>query len=471
MPALFPTHVLRAFGLASLSLSAAAACNETFRAADQGASAGAAGDAGDTGDTGETQTAGSGGDAGSGEVGDGGMGGTAGSAATGGAGGSQDAGAGGQFGGAAGVAGGDAGAAGDFGDACPYEMCGGNCIDVDTDSNHCGSCDYACVGGRTCDVGVCTPGWIVMNADGAPAARIRHAAVWDGSTFLTTGGGVGGIVEGTKTGGRYDPASDRWSVAPPMRKARCGHALVRGPDSTFAYGGIADCRNGTTTVDELEKLAGAAWAATEQRDEPDARYSLSAVWVSGGILTYGGSSKTEAYTSIANWFDPTSGSWRDLSCSTDDCPRGGRFSAFVDGAVVHVWGGAGAGGTPLPYGMTYNPVSDQWTRWEPLPVGTPMTLDQIANSGEYVYSLRPGVDGSNHDSACDANVEVAVYDKAAGVWRRGPTAPRGMSAAAAVAWSGREFIAWSGQCGTSASEVGARYQPPADVGTLPALAP
>ena len=310
-----------------------------------------------------------------------------------------------------------------------------------------------------------------MSESGAPAARVRHSAVWDGSTFHTTGGGIGGVTMGTKTGGRYDPDTDTWSSAPELTSERCGHIMVHGPQGTFVYGGIKDCRNGTTTVGALDKLVNTAWDGVNENNAPEARYSLSALWAFGELFTYGGSSKTIAYTSTASSYDPAGESWKDLPCAQEYCKRAGRFSAFLDGDVIRVWGGEGPAQSARDHGMMYDPDTGSWSKWTPLPEGTPTIIDQIADAGDYVYALVPDLSETSPDNACGGDVRVIVYDKAAEIWRRGPIAPTGMSAAAAVAWSGTEFIAWSGQCGAGASDVGARYQPPADPSTLPALVP
>ena len=478
-------EALRASILVSVSLTPGAACSDTFTAAEEAAGGASAGTGGTTADgtggttadgTGGTDTGGSGGTTAGGSGGTtadgtGGTttGGSGGDAGTAGSGGTTTGGTGGTT---TGGSGGYAGTAGTGGDSCAYEMCGADCIDLAVDAAHCGACDYGCVGGRTCDGGTCTNTWVVISEFGAPSARIRHSAVWDGSSFHPTGGGIGGVTMGTKTGGRYHPDADSWTPAPELTSERCAHIMVHGPDGTFAYGGLKDCRDGTTTVAALDQLVGTVWQGVNQNNVPEARYSLSALWAFGELFTYGGSSKTVAYTSLAASYDPDDASWADLHCTAAYCARAGRFSAFVDGDVIRVWGGGGPGQSALNYGMVYDPDDDDdWSKWMPLPEGTPAVLDQIADAGDYVYALVPDGTGTNTDNACGGDVRVIVYDKTAGIWRRGPIAPAGMSAAAAVAWSGTEFIAWSGQCGTGASDVGARYQPPADPSTLPALVP
>lgn len=36
------------------------------------------------------------------------------------------------------------------------KVCKGTCVDIQTDSSHCGSCKNACAAGQTCESGVCT---------------------------------------------------------------------------------------------------------------------------------------------------------------------------------------------------------------------------------------------------------------------------------------------------------------------------
>jgi sulfatase modifying factor 1 len=119
-----------------------------------GSVAGAAGWAGATG-TGGSTTAGVGGLPTGGAAGTpGSVAGAAGWAGATGTGGTTTAGVGGlSTGGAAGTPG--------TGGSCAGAMCGADCVDLDTDLEHCGACDHTCSGANTssraCASGVCTP--------------------------------------------------------------------------------------------------------------------------------------------------------------------------------------------------------------------------------------------------------------------------------------------------------------------------
>src|SRR5712692_8150808 len=60
-----------------------------------------------------------------------------------------------------------------------------------------------------------TDTWTAISTDGAPSARSRHTAVWAGTEMLVWGeGGIPAYPTCgfSGTGGRYNPASDRWVV-------------------------------------------------------------------------------------------------------------------------------------------------------------------------------------------------------------------------------------------------------------------
>lgn len=59
--------------------------------------------------------------------------------------------------GGAGGIGGTAGIGGAGGLGCDGMICGTDCVDLDTDPNHCGNCDTACIGATTCIGGLCVP--------------------------------------------------------------------------------------------------------------------------------------------------------------------------------------------------------------------------------------------------------------------------------------------------------------------------
>ena len=60
--------------------------------------------------------------------------------------------------------------------------------------------------------------WTEMNTTNAPAARMRHSAVWTGSRMIVWGGDTGGDPRYPagiySNGGAYDPVTDTWYWIP-----------------------------------------------------------------------------------------------------------------------------------------------------------------------------------------------------------------------------------------------------------------
>lgn len=110
--------------------------------------------------------------------------------------------------------------------------------------------------------GVYDPGadaWSSTSLLGAPAARERHAALWNGSEMIVWSGEIGvdayfGILSrAVGTGGRYDPAADRWTEtaftgAPiPVLSALPPPAAWTGDEMLVWAGGVADGVGGRYT--------------------------------------------------------------------------------------------------------------------------------------------------------------------------------------------------------------------------------
>ena len=81
------------------------------------------------------------------------------------------------------------------------------CVDLETTSGDCGSCNHACFG--ACAASACADKWEPTASVGAPSARTDHAAVWTGTHLIVWGGLAAGGA--TSTGGIYDLAKGSWT--------------------------------------------------------------------------------------------------------------------------------------------------------------------------------------------------------------------------------------------------------------------
>ena len=78
--------------------------------------------------------------------------------------------------------------------------------------------------------------WTVTATANAPIARDSHTAVWTGTEMIVWGGFGGGYLN---TGGRYNPISDRWLPTGDTPSARALHAAVWTGSEMIIWSGIS----------------------------------------------------------------------------------------------------------------------------------------------------------------------------------------------------------------------------------------
>jgi N-acetylneuraminic acid mutarotase len=235
------------------------------------------------------------------------------------------------------------------------------------------------------------------------AMRVAPSAVWTGRELLVWGTDPFG--SGATSGGRYDPATDRW---------------------------------------QSMSNAGA----------PGARYAPSVVWTGRELLVWGGHSGSGYPFGDGFRYNPATDTWRAISTTNAPTPR--TFPAAVwTGRELIVWGGRGFGidtDAALNYyffndGARYDPATDTWraTTLTDAPegrqghVGVWTGTEMIVWGGD-VSSLRGA--GLHTDSG-------GRYDPVTDSWRPtatlgAPLARRTSHASPNVVWTGCAMIVWGG---------------------------
>ncbi len=116
-----------------------------------------------------------------------------------------------------------------------------------------------------------------------------------------------------------------------------------------------------------------------------------------------------------------------------------------------MWGGT-AGDAPA--GRQFDLAKGTWAPWTVPAVQLP---GKSPDDGKRIFVITPP------QSGCSGTTTVTTYDRATGLPLKSetPSAPDGVINASTTVWSGSEVIALSGGCGSSPTNGGGRYQPPA----------
>jgi hypothetical protein len=202
-------------------------------------------------------------------------------------------------------------------------------------------------------------------------------------------------------------------------------------------------RGGSSAYDATQHTDGALYdpAASKWRRIPDGplggRSSAGAVWTGKAIFVWGGwSGYGTARWNDGALFDPKSLEWQKLPPSSLS-PRA-PVAVVWTGREAIVWGDADrSDGLSQHEGAAYDPASDSWRELPRAPLG----LNEARGlwTGVELIVFGALLDGNNRSDTADAR--GIAYDPDTGSWRvlaSFPLSPQ----ASAIAWTGKELIAW-----------------------------
>ncbi|MBI4950770.1 MAG: hypothetical protein HY908_01945 [Myxococcales bacterium] len=377
------------------------------------------------------------------------------------------------------------------------------CTNLATSSEHCGACGHACFG--SCAAGACLDPWEPTSADGAPAGRYRHVAVWTGDEMIVWGGVTAG--GDTNTGGIYDPASRTWRATSTVDapSARSLATAVWTGTEMVVWGGLhagtalntgARFDPDTNTWSPVSLtgapvrryLHTAVWTDTEMivwggndgttRLPTGARYDPSAntwnamasplvprdhhtaVWTGTSMLTFGGIGIVAAVDGVVlpgageagGWsYTPSGDSWTSLTTINEPSARYDHTAVFGGGGLV-VWGGYD-GTSALGTGANYSTVSSSWTASNP--------PEPAARYGHRAVWLETGsvmVMWGGSDTAGNALESGGVYNPTSNAWTATPTALSARFDHTMVS-IGASVIVWGGRAGGQVLGDGGIYTP------------
>jgi N-acetylneuraminic acid mutarotase len=136
-----------------------------------------------------------------------------------------------------------------------------------------------------------TNSWRATSLTNAPTARHLHTAVWTGSEMIVWGGYVleRGVYLRTRTGGKYNPATDSWVATSRFRAPapRGEHTAVWTGNEMIVWGGNPAGPPPFNTGGRYEPITD-SWRATSLTNAPIGSDEHSAVWSGSEMIVWGG---------------------------------------------------------------------------------------------------------------------------------------------------------------------------------------
>ena len=294
-----------------------------------------------------------------------------------------------------------------------------------------------------------------------PDPRSDHTAIWTGTEMIVWGGEADTVVP-TRTGGRYDPATDTWtmtSIGANVPVGRNYHTAIWSGTEMIIWGG-AEYDFTTSSSHSLQSggrdnPATDTWTPTSTgANVPAARGAHSAVWTGTEMIVWGGATSTAQNTGAR--YNPSTDTWTATSTGANTPSARYYHTALWTGNEMIVWGG-------FPYlntGARYNPSTDTW-----LPTSTGANVpagryrhtalwtgtEMIAWGGRTSGSQSPSNTGGRYSPSTDTWTAIST----------GASVPSERYDYAAV-WTGSEMIVWGGTTGLILFDTGARYDPVTD---------
>jgi N-acetylneuraminic acid mutarotase len=186
--------------------------------------------------------------------------------------------------------------------------------------------------------------WRSLATAEEPSARFNHSAIWTGSEMIIWGGQ--GTPDAERTGGAYDPRTDRWT-----RK-------LSSPSSISSFERHTAVWTGREMI--VWRGSGAAydpgadrWRELSGLNAPSARTHHTAIWTGTHMIVFGGRSEDGLKLSDGGLYDPAADAWTPLATCGAPTPRSGHTAVWTGVAMI-VWGGLGPT-SALEDGAIYTP--------------------------------------------------------------------------------------------------------------------
>lgn len=289
--------------------------------------------------------------------------------------------------------------------------------------------------------------WEATSLTDAPSPRWYGRAVWNGRAMVVWGGSADlSSKVPLNDGASYDPASDIWSALPATDlRGRTVHSAVWTGQEMLLWGG----RTGDTRLNDGARYPGRS-LGWETLASAGARTDHTAIWTGSEMLVWGGLNLTSVLGDGLR-YQPAADHWAPLSGANAPSPRHGH-TAIWTGEKMVVWGGSGDVSTAYRGdGALFDPQSNSWQSLNSQGSPSPRADHSAVWTGTEMIIWGGGGQGGNLANGARYNPATDTW---APVTTLGSPAPRRKHAAV---WTGTEMIIFGGN-----ERSGARYRPATD---------
>jgi N-acetylneuraminic acid mutarotase len=316
--------------------------------------------------------------------------------------------------------------------------------------------------------GGCTPDtWLLPPSVGQPPTdRYQHTAVWTGSEMIVWGGlASGGVFPAA--GGRYDPATHRWTPTTTTQAPTGRVALTSVWTGTemIVFGGWSYA-GGPMGPEDLGvggnyNPTADSWRPTASDGAATPRHHHTAVWTGEEMIVWGGELYgMEIGISAGGRYDPATSSWSTTTLTGVPSGRSGHTAVWTGSNMV-VWGGGRWDGGiwyGADTGALYDPTTDSWEATEAIDAPAPRNDHTAVWTGSEMIVW--GGESYLLGGQWQALESGGRYDPSGRRWEATavPSAPSSRVRHTAV-WTGDEMIVWGGSSGLTYFDTGGRYDP------------
>jgi N-acetylneuraminic acid mutarotase len=296
--------------------------------------------------------------------------------------------------------------------------------------------------------------WTLTSTNNAPTGRQSHTAAWTGTEMIVWGGYDGSVLN---TGGRYNPSTDSWLATSTTNapSAREYHTVAWTGSEMIIWGGD-DIFNSLDTGGRYNPSTD-GWAATSTTNGPIARSGHTAVWTGTEMIVWGGyNGSNDNDMNTGGRYNLSTDSWTPTS--TTNAPTSRYYHTAVwTGSQMIVWGGQDNSIGNFNTGGRYSPSTNSWTATSTTNAPTPRSNHTAVWSGTEMI-VWGGIDNTGGRFNPGTNTWVATSTTNAPSARFGHT----------TVWTGTEMIIWGGY---SSLNTGGRYNPSTDTWVPTAITP